>query len=70
MHRLFLELDGMDLEEHNGVTCHKATKRSELFGIEIPGTNFFEIRRRMASDLTPLDLFLWNYVKSLIYLHQ
>lgn len=69
------ELDGMDLEnmwfQQDGATCHTANETLELLQTKFPGR---VISKRgdvnwpaRSCDLTPLDYFLWGYVKGKVY---
>lgn len=72
---LIPNLDGIDLEEmwfqQDGATCHTATATIDLlkehFGEKIISRNGPVNWPPRSCDLTPLDYFLWGYVKSLVY---
>nr|GFX30369.1 putative transposable element [Trichonephila clavipes] len=72
------ELSNHDVQElwfqQDGATCHTARATIDLlkdtFG-DRPISRFVPVNCELASkiscDLTPLDYFLWDYVKSLVY---
>lgn len=65
------QLNGMDLDDmwfqQDGATCHTAHDTIALLK-----TKFDErvMSARVICDLTPLDYFLWGYVKSLVYANK
>ncbi|CAK9801727.1 Transposable element Tc3 transposase [Anthophora quadrimaculata] len=72
---LWPQLDDLDLDDmwfqQDGATCHTSGVTLELLQEKFPGR---VISRRSdvewpprSCDLTPLDFFLWGYVKSLVY---
>lgn len=72
------ELDGMDLDDmwfqQDGATSHTANVTLELLQEKFPGR---VISKKgdvnwppRSCDLTPLDFFLWGYVKSLVYANK
>lgn len=72
---LWPRLDDMDLTnmwfQQDGATCHTSNATLNLLDEKFDG---FVISRRgdinwppRSCDLTPLDFFLWGYVKSLVY---
>ncbi|GFX94563.1 transposable element Tc3 transposase [Trichonephila clavipes] len=70
------ELNNHDVQElwfqQDGATCHTARATIDLlkdtFG---DGLIFGPVNRPPRScDLTPLDYFLWGYVKSLVYVDK
>lgn len=75
MNFLWPRMDGMDLTnmwfQQDGATCHTAREKLNLLDEKFEG---FVISRGgdinwppRSCDLTPLDYFLWGYVKSLVY---
>lgn len=69
------ELDDMDLDDiwfqQDGATSHTAVLSRDLLQEKFPGrviSKFADVKWPPRScDLTPLDFFLWGYVKSLVY---
>ncbi|CAH2237439.1 jg3568 [Pararge aegeria aegeria] len=69
------ELDGMNVDElwfqQDGATCHTAHVTIDLlketFDERIISRNGPVNWSPRSCDLTPLDYFLWGYVKSLVY---
>lgn len=69
------ELDDMDLDDiwfqQDGATSHTAALSRDLLQEKFPGrviSKFADVEWPPRScDLTPLDFFLWGYVKSLVY---
>lgn len=69
------ELDNIDLEniwfQQDGATCHTATETIDLLKTKFPGrviSRFGDINWPPRScDLTPLDFFLWGFVKEKVY---
>lgn len=72
---LIPNLNGIDLEgmwfQQDGATCHTANATLDLlrkeFGEKIISRNGPVNWPPRSCDLTPLDYFLWGYVKSLVY---
>jgi hypothetical protein len=72
---LWPQLDGMDLEDmwfqQDGATCHTASETMALLQSKFPGriiSRNSEVNWPPRScDLTPLDYFLWGYVKGKVY---
>ncbi|XP_073831484.1 uncharacterized protein [Musca autumnalis] len=72
------ELDGMNVDElwfqQDGATCHTAHVTIDLlketFDERIISRNGPVNWPPRSCDLTPLDYFLWGYVKSLIYANK
>ena len=68
-------MDDIDPEEmwfqQDGATCHTATATNDLlkskFGDKLISRNEPVNWPPRSCDLTPLDYFLWGYVKSLTY---
>lgn len=73
--RLFPVLEGMDINrmwfQQDGATCHTARQTihllQEKFGHRILSRNGDQNWPARSCDLTPLDFFLWGYVKSVVY---
>ncbi|GFU67604.1 transposable element Tc3 transposase [Trichonephila clavipes] len=69
------ELNNHDVLElwfqQDGATCHRARATIDLlkdtFGDRLISRFGPVIRPPRSCDLTPLDYFLWGYVKSLVY---
>jgi len=72
---LFENMDDIDPEEmwfqQDGATCHTANATIDLlkskFGDKLISRNGPVNWPPRSCDLTPLDYFLWGYVKSLVY---
>ncbi|GFX73231.1 transposable element Tc3 transposase [Trichonephila clavipes] len=72
------ELNNHDVQElwfqQDGVTCHTARATIDLlkdtFGDRLISRFGPENRPQKSCDLTPLDYFLWGYVKSLVYVDK
>ena len=69
------ELDAMDVDDvyfqQDGATCHTAGETMALLREKFPGrvisrNGDFDWPPR-SCDLTPLDFFLWGYVKNKVY---
>ena len=60
--------------QQDGATCHTATETIDLlkqkFGESIFSRNGPVNWPPRSCDLTPLDYFLWGYVKSLVYANK
>lgn len=75
---LFPKLEDIDLArmwfQQDGATCHTATQTIELlkskFNDSIISRNGPVNWPPRSCDLTPLDYFLWGYVKSLVYTNK
>lgn len=75
---LWPELDNIDISEmwfqQDGATCHTSRATMELleekFGEWIISRHGFVNWPPRSCDLTPLDFFLWGYVKSLVYTNK
>lgn len=72
---LFHELEGMDVQnmwfQQDGAPCHTATETIDLLR-ERFGNRIISRRGNInwpprSCDLTPLDYFLWGYVKAKVY---
>lgn len=71
---LWPELETIDIEnmwfQQNGATCHTANATLDLlrekFGNRILSSGSVNWPPR-SCDLTPLDFFLWGYIKSQVY---
>lgn len=71
----FQNLNNIDLSEmwfqKDGATCHTATETIDLlkttFNDSIISRNGLVNWPPRSCDITPLDYFLWGYVKSLVY---
>lgn len=69
------ELDGLDITDmwfqQDGATSHTANVTMDLlksrFGERVISRNWPVEWPPRSCDLTPLDFFLWGYVKSLVY---
>ena len=72
---LFENMDDIDPDEmwfqQDGATCHTAIATIDLlkskFGDKLISRNGPVNWPARSCDLTPLDYFLWGYVKSLVY---
>ena len=72
---LFENMDDIDPDEmwfqQDGATCHTSTATIDLlkskFGDKLISRNGTVNWPPRSCDLTPLDYFLWGYVKSLVY---
>lgn len=72
------QLEDMDLDEmwfqQDGAPCHFATETIDLleekFGGSIIARNGPVPWPPRSCDLTPLDFFLWGYLKSLVYANK
>jgi Helix-turn-helix domain (DUF4817) len=72
------EIDGMDLEDmwfqQDGATCHTARATIDLlkekFDERVISRNGPVNWPARSCDLTPLDFFLWGYVKSQVYANK
>ena len=72
---LFENMDDIDTDEmwlqQDGATCHTAIATIDLlkskFGDKLISRNGPVNWPARSCDLTPLDYFLWGYVKSLVY---
>ena len=72
------ELNGMDVEDvwfqQDGATCHSANATMALLNEKFPGriiSRNSEVNWPPRScDLTPLDVFLWSYLKSKVYANK
>ena len=72
------ELDAMDVEnlwfQQDGATCHTANATMALLNEKFPGriiSRSSEVNWPARScDLTPLDFFLWGYLKSKVYANK
>ena len=70
-----IDLDGMDLQDiwfqQDGATCHTARETITLLQSKFPGrvlSRNGDINWPPRScDLSPLDFFLWGYVKGKVY---
>ena len=75
---LWPELNGMDVEDvwfqQGGATCHSANATMALLNEKFPGriiSRNSEVNWSPRScDLTPLDFFLWGYLKSKVYANK
>ena len=75
---LWPELNGMDVEDvwfqQDGATCHSANATMVLLNEKFPGriiSRNSEVNWSPRScDLTPLDFFLWGYLKSNVYANK
>ena len=75
---LWPELNGMDVEDvwfqQDGATCHSANATMALLNEKFPGriiSRNSEVNWPPRScDLTPLDFFLWGYLKSKVYANK
>ncbi|KAK9891522.1 hypothetical protein WA026_014759 [Henosepilachna vigintioctopunctata] len=69
------ELNLVDMWFHqNGPTCHTARETMDMlkdkFGEQLISRNGSVNWPPRSCDLTPLDYFLWGYVKSLVYVDK
>lgn len=75
---LWQELEGVDIEEvwfqQDGATCHTTRETIDLLQTRFPGR---VISRNgdinwppRSCDLTPLDFFLWGYLKNKVYVNM
>jgi hypothetical protein len=75
---LWPELDGMDVDDlwfqQDGATCHTAHATMALLSEKFPGriiSRNSEVNWPPRScDLTPLDFFLWGFLKSKVYANK
>lgn len=75
---LWPNLDALDLEnmwfQQDGATCHTAHETvavlQEKFGERIISRNATVAWPPRSCDLTPLDYFLWGYLKSKVYANR
>lgn len=75
---LWPNLDALDLEDmwfqQDGATCHTAHQTiailQEKFGERIISRNSTVPWPPRSCDLTPLDYFLWGYLKSKVYANR
>ena len=75
---LLPNLEDMDMDEmwfqQDGATCHTARETIDLlketFNDNIISRNGPVNWPPCSCDLTPLDYFLWGYVKSLVYVDK
>ncbi|GBO25676.1 hypothetical protein AVEN_51882-1 [Araneus ventricosus] len=53
--------------QHDGAAAHKTSSVKqylvEEFGEQISGCGGFQARPPLSPDLTPIDFFLWGYLK-------
>ncbi|KAK9873071.1 hypothetical protein WA026_020802 [Henosepilachna vigintioctopunctata] len=69
------ELNLVDMWFHqDGATCHTARETMDMlkdeFGEQLISRNGPVNWPPRSCDLTPLDYFLWGYVKSLVYVNR
>ena len=75
---LWPELNGMDVEDvwfqHDGTTCHSANATMALLNEKFPGRIISRNNEAnwppRSCNLTPLDFFLWGYLKSKVYANK
>ena len=60
--------------QHDGATCYTAKETVELLHESLPGCVIFRFGGRLWSsrsyDLTPLDFFLLDFLKSQVYVNK